>query len=672
MPAHGGPPAADRADTAGAPAAEWLLTNGLGGSASGTVAGGPAHGRQGLLVAGAGARPVVLLLGLDERVAGAAASFRLAGGPSATAGVAGEARLEGFRRDPWPAWRWSAGDTVLERALFVPSGHDALAIVYRHLSGPPVHVTASPLCAARGLDEDPGVVAPPLGALRGIPGRVRIELAGGVPALTLWHDGAFLPARAQQTLVYAGGAAREEALVPGHAEGLVGPGRAFHLVFAAEDGLFKALAGERRLGDPPAHTLAGCIAALEQGERERLERWLRAALQGADFTARQAATVHGGGEPTPGAGPAATARSRDPLVDERDAVTRDLALAVRAGLARRGHRRTLLGTAPGGVERGEDALRAVTALVSLRGFGLAREVLDGYIEYLDEGLAPEAFDAPDGGPRYGDPAPSLWLVAAGDLYARRSADGAFLAGTLYPALDGVMQALRQGTRHGVRVDGDGLLAAGGVKRADLNALWYHALVAMAQLARTLSHRETAAFYLAWAHEHQQRFLEAFWDEAAGCLHEALGPAGPARGPSPAQALAVSLPPALLEPDRAARLVATLERELVTPWGLRGSPGSDVVSTAALGVFVPAWLHVHGRGRAAQERARGWVEAALCAGPVPERVPARLRVSADGRTVEAIGEPASALAAAELLRVWIEELEHAPLPAAATAFPSPGV
>lgn len=626
------------------PGAEWLLANGLGGSASGTAAGPPAHPRQGLLVAGAGARPLVLLLGLEERVAGGA-------------------RLEGFRCDPWPTWRWSAGGTVFERTVFVPSGHDAVAVVYRHVSGPAVHVASSPLCVARGLDEEPSTAAPGLAALRGIPGRVRIETAGDGPALTLWHDGAFLPARAWRTVVYAGVPAREGALVPGHAEGLVGPGRAFHLVFAAEDGLFKALAAERRLGAPPARTLADCVAVLEREERERLERWGRAAVQGADVTARQAATAHGG----------PTAPGAEPPVAVGGAVTRELALALRAGLARRGHRRTILGTAPGGLERGEDALRAVPGLVSLRAFGLAREVLTGYVEYLDEGLAPEAFDEPDGGPRFGDPAASLWLVAAADLYARRSADGEFLAGTLYPALDGVMRALRQGTRHGVGADRDGLLAVGGVKRADLNALWYHALVAMAQLARTLSHRETAAFYLAWAHEHQQRFAEAFWDETGGCLHASLAPAGPVAGLSPAQALAVGLPPALLEPERAARLVATLERELLTPWGLRDAPGSDVVSTASLGLFVPAWLRVHGRDRAAQERARGWVEAALAAGPVAGQVPARLRLDGSGTTAEAIGPCASALAAAELLRIWIEELQVAPLPAtadAASVAPSP--
>ena len=145
-------------------------------------------------------------------------------------------------------------------------------------------------------------------------------------------------------------------------------------------------------------------------------------------------------------------------MDEGDRVAVGLALALRAGLVRRGQRRTLAATLPPGEERGADALQAVQALVSLRGFELARDILRGYVEYLDEGLAPESFDVADGHPRYGSPAPSLWLVASADLYTRRSADGAFLSETLYPALEGVMQALRQGTRHGVRVDAEGLLA----------------------------------------------------------------------------------------------------------------------------------------------------------------------------------------------------------------------
>jgi hypothetical protein len=668
-------------DPARARAVEWLLANGLGGSSSGTASGALVRSTQGLLVAGGRGRPTTLLLRLDERVSGEAGGFDLEcvpphGNAPHGAGLRmrpqGQVVLEEFRLDPWPTWRWSVAGTRLEKTIFVVTGHDAVAVVYRHLEGPRVHLAASPLCVARPVDAAQRPGAKLAGTTQGVPGRVRIELAPWAPALTLWHNGTFLPARVWVRGLEVSGAsapgAREDALVPGHVEGLIAPGRPFHLVFAAEDGLFKALAAEERLGMPPPQTLAGCVDALETGERERLARWQRGAVEGADFTARQAAAAHGG----PGA---EAARRREPLVDARDRVAVDLALALRAALARQGHRRTLVASLPGAAEHGVDALRALQALVTLRAFDLVRDVLRGWVEYLDEGLAPEGFDD-EGRPVYGDPAPSLWLVATADLYARRSANGAFLAEVLYPALDGVMQAFRQGTRHGVRTDSDGLLVAGagGAKRADLNALWYHALVAMAQLSRLLSHRESGAFYLAWAREHQKRFGEVFWDEERGCLFEALAAGGPVRGLSPGQLLAVSLPPALLAPERAEALVATVERELLTPWGLRESPGDERISIAWLGAFVTAYLRTHHRSADAQARGRGWVAAALSTARVAGHVPGTLSAAPGPMPVDGAGasrppeslEPVSTVAAGELLRVWIEELDRAGEPARSDA------
>ena len=639
-------------------AREWLLGNGRGGSASGTVAGALVRRTQGLLVAaGPHGRMTTLLLKLDERAGTETGCFDLATNLHADGAVRpqGHQLIEDFRLDPWPTWRFRAGDAVIEKSLFTLHLHDAVAVAYRHIAGPAVRLTASPLVVAR----DPGGLQRPTGDAhctpQGVPGRVRIALADDRPALTLWHNGTFLPARVwMRGLAYPQDGGAEDALVPGYVEGLVAPGRALHIVAAAEDDLFRALASEERLGVPPPKTLAECVAALEAGERQRLERWRRDTLEGADFTARQAAAAHGG----PGA---EAARRREPLVDERDAVALSLASALREGLARRAGRRTIVSSLPGGAEHGDDALRAVPGLVALRAFEPAREVLQGYAEYLDEGLAPERFDE-HGHPVYGDAAPALWLVNAADLYARRSADGEFLSGALYPALESVMQSYRQGTRHGVRVDADGLLAAGegerAVKSAALNALWYHALVAMAQLARLIGRKESGAFYLAWARELQKNAHDRLWDEERGCLYESLGPDGPVRGLSPSQLLAVSLPPALLAPDRAARLVATVERELATPWGLRETPGSELVSTAWLGPFVSAYLRVHQRAADAQARARGWIEAARGAGRAAGCGPGTLRVADDGVSgAEPVGDPASVLAAAELLRAWIEEVDH---------------
>src|SRR5207244_781081 len=97
-----------------------------------------------------------------------------------------------------------------------------------------------------------------------------------------------------------------------------------------------------------------------------------------------------------------------------------------------------------------------------------------------------------------------------ELLARRSEDVELVREAIYPAVESIMQACRAGTRGGIRVGDDGLLWAGEGEeaccRAEVNALWFHALVATAQLARLAGRKEGAAFYLAWAREHQGRML----------------------------------------------------------------------------------------------------------------------------------------------------------------------
>jgi hypothetical protein len=664
------------------PLGEWLIADGLGGSASGSTSGRATRRTHALLTAaGPHGRPLTLLLRFDERATAEAppaerahATLTPAHDAPPIARLPGTAPagtpfvIESFAAAPWPTWRCRAGDTRLEKSVFALRGHSAVVASYRHLDGPPLWLVLTPLVAARdphGLQrEDPAV----RGTTQGVPGRVRIDSLPGSPALTLWHNGAFLPARVwRHGLRYPldGGAATEDALVPGHIEATLAPGGALHVVASTEEALFRALAAEERLGTPPPRTLAECVDALAAAERATGERWLAGTLDGADFTARQAAAAHGSARALP--------RRLDPLIHSGDTVAVSLVRTLDAGLTRRGRRVTVLPSLPGGAERADAALRAAHAFVTLRAFGPAREIVRGYLEHLDEGVAPGGFNPEDGGPLYGDPAASLWLVSAGEFYVRRSGDTAFLADPLFPALEGVLHAYRAGTRHGIRVGTDGLLAAGpgGERRADLNALWYHALVAMAQLARVAGRKESGAFYLAWAREHQARFNEAFWDVdrneprpiAAGVVdgsvaQETPAPAGNGAGAgralTPSLALAASLAPAVLPPDRATRLLQVLDRELATPAGLREAAGAARVSTDGLGPFLMGLLRSHQRAPDVRERVRRWIGDLLA--DTPPGAPARIGVGAQGE------DPFSILAAADLLRVWIEEMDHPARPA----------
>ena len=296
-------------------------------------------------------------------------------------------------------------------------------------------------------------------------------------------------------------------------------------------------------------------------------------------------------------------------------------------------------------ERGADALRVAAGLVTLRAFGPARDIARGYITYLDEGLAPERFDT-GGYPHYGSPEASLWLVALVDLLARRDsgseATKAFLEEGGYLALEGVLHHLRSGSRHGVRCDGDGFLWAGeedeACTRADLNALWYHALAAMAQLAKAAGRRENAAFYMAWARELQRAYADRFWDDASGCLYDEVGADGPSRALSPSQLYAVSLPPMLLAPELAVRLVATVTRELFTSRGLRPRPGDGPPEPAWLGPWAAATLRAHARDVATRQRVRAALETYAILG------------EGGARELDSRG-------AAELLRAWVEEVDH---------------
>src|SRR5262249_51079777 len=205
-------------------------------------------------------------------------------------------------------------------------------------------------------------------------------------------------------------------------------------------------------------------------------------------------------------------------------------------------------------------------LLTRRRFAEAREMLDEIASLLDDGFLPEWLDEP-AGPRAAADA-TMWLVHAGDLYVRRSGDETFLREMLFPALEGAMQYFRSGTR-GVGVGRDGLLAIGGDvdgparRPVGLNALWFHALAALSAVAKQAGRPEHAAFYTAWAREHQRAFNDAFWSEAKGCCHAALDGERPDESLEAAQVLAVSLPPMLLSSDRAARALDAIEQGLLT-------------------------------------------------------------------------------------------------------------
>ena len=655
----------------------WRLSDGRGSLARGTASGAATRREHALLSApGIGPctdRPAVALLRFDDRVTpegGPAVeltpafslSSRADGPPLISARATVLPLLESFAELPWPRWRFRGDGWLLEREYRLIEGHAALLATWRLLSGGPVRLHVAPLMVARSLEGLERETPEFRGATTGIPGRVRCGTVEGYAALTLWHGGAFMPARAwHRGLAYpcdvhvdAGdpdrGAATpsEDAFLPGWVQReLAEPGAALHIVASPEESLFRNLASEQRLGTPPARTLADCLAMLDLAEGERRARWHDAARAGAEHTLRTAAQARAArravnaksGAPVPEAEPSS--------LGPRDAeLVARLASRLHDALHERADRTSVLTDPARALERGPDALRVAAGLVTLREFDRARDIARGYLAYLDEGLAPESFDVA-GMPIYGSPESSLWLVHVVDLLARRDDDTdrtlVFLKQGAHASLEGVLQHLRAGSRHGVHCDPDGFLWAGegdaARARADLNALWYHALVAMSQLGKLAGRREHAAFYLAWARELQRAFVERFWDDESSSLLHELTPDGRAlRAVSPSHLYAVSLPPMLLPPELSVRLVRTVSRELLATRGLQPRPGDGTPEPAWLGPWAAATSRAHGRDAATTRRVRAVLERWCVAG------------EADAHEISARG-------AADLLRAFVEELDH---------------
>jgi hypothetical protein len=687
-----------------ASARSWRLSDGRGALSRGTASGAATRRAHALLsapqVGPHAAWPAVSLLRFDDRVRLAdgqvlelTPAFMLAhkpsGAPSLTARAGSLANSETFAETPWPRWRFRGEGWLIEREYRLIEDHPALLASWRLLEGGPLHIHVGPLLVARSL-EGLQVETPEFrGAVTGIPGRVRCLTVEGYAPLTLWHGGAFMPARAwQRGLAYPYDGRRdfddpdvgawtpgEDAFLPGWVQcPLDKPGAALHIVASPEEHLFRTLASEQRLGTPPVRTLAECLAMLDLAEGERLAKVHDAALAGAARTARQAAAAHASPakrpvEDAPGK-PAARARAAkaaaeavEPLEPEPppDVVPFVGALAARlhGALFERADRTAVLTNPARLLERGPDALRVAAGLVTLRAFGPARDIARGYLMYLDEGLAPEAFDA-GGYPHYGSPESSLWLVHLVDLIARRDggseATQAFLEDGAYAMLEGVLQHLRSGSRHGVRCDADGFLWYGedeeASTRADLNALWYHALAGMSQLAKLMKRRENSAFYMAWARELQRAYADRFWDEQGSCLYDEVAAAGPLRSLSPSQLYAVALPPVLLTPDLALRLVDTVTRELYDTRGLKPRPGDGAPDPEWLGPWAAATLRSHGRDRTAAKRVRAALEHYA-------------------RIGEADALELDARAASELVRAWVEEIDHSAASSPAESVASKG-
>jgi predicted glycogen debranching enzyme len=589
------------------PRAEWLEADGLGGFASGTVSGVRTRRYHALLLA-ARTPPtgrMVLVNGIDAWLDGAAGSVAISSQEYLPDVVHpdGASRLVAFTADPWPRWTWALpGGARLEQELFVPQGAALAALAWRLAGGdglaprPPAILRVRPFLSGRDYH-----------ALHHENGAFRFEpLAQGdllvlrpypdVPAVLSRTNGSFtFDPQWYRNFRYE----EERARGLDFAEDLASPGELrFDLATGEAIWLVAAQGSEDVLG--PGRDLAGRLAELRDAERTRRASFASPVRRAAD-----------------------------------------------AYVVRRGSGRTLVAGYPWFTDWGRDTFIALRGLCLATGrLEIAREILLEWAGAVSAGMLPNRFPDHGEAPEFNSVDASLWYaVAVAELLADADAAGDPLPGSererLEGAVDAILEGFAKGTRFGIRVDEDGLVAAGepGVqltwmdakvgdhvvtprmgKPVEVQALWINALHGAGR--RSARWGRLAA--LAGA-----SFTERFWNEAGGFLHDVVDvehrPGRVDASFRPNQILAVGgLPVALVEGERARRIVDAVERRLWTPLGLRslapGEPGyaaryaggvrerdgayhQGTVWPWLLGPFVEAWVRVRGATAGARREAR---------------------------------------------------------------------
>jgi len=532
---------------------EWLEANGLGGWASSTIAGCHTRRYHGLLVAAT--RPpvgrMVLLSKLGETLVSRDRRIEL--DTNCYAGAVnprGHELLSSFTLDPMPTFVYEADGYRLKKTITAIHGENTTVVLYDVLEAPEEFaLELRPLIAYRdyhALQHANDAIRFANASFQA--GVFRARPYDGTPELFLQVGGAAFTARPDWYFRFEYAKERQRGL-DAHEDLFCHGVFSRPLVRGDRFGVI-ASTGDVTGRDP---------FALVENERAR-----RSALAGS-------APAEAG-------------------------LARTLTASADAFVVRRGEDlRTIIAGYPWFSDWGRDAMIALPGLCLATGrHGDAKKILRAFARSTDSGMLPNRF--PDGGeaPEYNSVDAALWYFVAAHRYLEASGDEAFVLGELIPVLDDIVAWHERGTRHGIRVDADGLLRAGesGVpltwmdakvgdravtprhgKPVEIQALWYNALSILADLKKRAGSAAEAAALLSRAKAVKERFVDVFWNAEAGCLFDVVDGDRKDASIRPNQVFALSLPYPLLPKDKARAVLAIIEEMLLTPYGLRSlAPG----------------------------------------------------------------------------------------------------
>ncbi|KAA3658747.1 MAG: glycogen debranching protein [Chloroflexi bacterium] len=535
---------------------EWLVTNGIGGFASGTIAGIMTRSYHGLLIAAL--QPpsgrTFLVTKLNETVSYENEQYNLntdrwAGG---VINPIGYMHIERFALDGRiPTWTYAFGDALLEKRIWMKQGVNTTFVQYKMIRGvSPMKLTAVPFINYRRMHNTTHADGWEM-QIESMSNGLKISAyTGASPFYILcnqasakanhnWHRRYFLMREANR-----GHNATEDHLDAGEFNLSLQTGESATFVFSTEpnfniDGVAefqKQHALEQKLIEqaPVLCESQPCLGTIKQ-----------LVLAADQFIVSQ------------------------PLPTDPNSFT------VLDGYHwfRSSTRHTIL-SIPG--------LMLTTGRAEMAG-----KLLRKYAFRINQGMLPDRFVTSNRDPNYDTLDATLLYIEAIRAYYEVTKNLNFV-GELYPALQDIILWLQQGTHHNIHADPeDGLLHTGGSKTpmtwmnaqidkwmvtprigkpVEINALWYNALCTMAYFAELLE--ENPQRYAKMAKEVKTGF-ERFWNDDLSCCYDVIDtPDGNDAKIRPNQIYAVSLTHSPLSSEQQKHIVDICARKLLTSHGLR--------------------------------------------------------------------------------------------------------
>ena len=548
---------------------EWLVTNGIGGYASGTISGVLTRRYHGLLIASL--KPPVartlLLTKLDETVNYNGQTYDLSTNIWADGTVApqGYLNIESFYLDgTTPVWNFAFADGLLEKRIWMQKGENTTYIRYTYRRGSlPLKLSLKALVNYRDHHSKTEGKSPFLINSHKKKG-LEIKASTDAPSLYLFptynnHNNNFSWSIANTwyrnfTLAvekYRGEDDIEDHLLAATGSITINSGDSLTIIASTQVEKVQ-VSNEKHQQEQELINLF-----YSQNQLETAPEWIEQLVLAADqFIVDR------------------------PLWDNLEG-------------------KTIIAGYPWFTDWGRDTMIALPGLtISTGRYDIAKTILRTFAKYVDKGMLPNVF--PDAGeiPEYNTVDATLWYFEAIRAYYDATKDQKLLA-ELFPLLTDIIDWHIKGTRYNIKMDDDGLLYAGesGVqltwmdakvgdwvvtprigKPVEVNALWYNALVCMIYFAKILA--KPASKYQEIVDKTKANFAKFWYEEGGYCYDVIDTPDGNDTSFRPNQIFAVSLPvrgnsrTSPLTPEQQKMVVDKVGQKLLTSYGLRSLSADD--------------------------------------------------------------------------------------------------